>query len=160
ALTVLYVRKGRPYAVACLFPYDRGMIHDFQSLARESDKIVARRNGEMVWWPQKAGVEYALIPDAPAPKDSRPERLRQIKLLAERFQSTMLGWKADTNDQEKLRLLPRPLYRYDPDSGPVVDGAIFAFVQGTDPESLLLIELVREGSRLHWMYAFARRTAG
>jgi hypothetical protein len=160
ALTVLYVRKGRPYAAACLFPYDRGMIHDFQSLARASEKIVVRRNGKIVWRPEKAGVEYAPIPDAPAPKDSRSGRLRQIKLLAERFQSTMLGWKADTNDQEKLRLLPRPLYRYNPDSGPVVDGAVFAFVLGTDPESLLLIELVREESQLRWVYAFARRTAG
>jgi hypothetical protein len=160
ALTVLYVRKGRPYAVACLFPYDRGMIHDFQSLAREPDKIVARRDGEIVWRPQKAGVEYASLPGAPAPKDSRPERLRQMKLLAERFESTMLGWKADTNDQEKLRRLPRPVYRYEPDPGPVVDGAVFAFVQGTDPESLLLIELVQEESQQRWVYAFARRTAG
>jgi hypothetical protein len=160
ALTVLYVRKGRPYAVACLFPYDRGMIHDFQSLARESDKIVARRGGETVWRPEKAGVTYALIPDAPAPRSTRPERLRQMKKLAERFESTMLGWKIDTNDQEKLRRLPQPIYRYDPEPGPVVDGAVFAFVQGTDPESLLLIELAQEESQQRWVYAFARRTAG
>jgi hypothetical protein len=159
-LTVLYVRKGRPYAVACLFPYDRGMIHDFQSLARESDRIVARRDGEAVWQPQEAGVAYAPIPDAPIPRGSRPERLQQIKQLAERFESAMLGWRVDTNDQEKLRLLPRPLYRYDPGSGPVLDGAVFAFVQGTDPESLLLIELVKEGAQPRWVYAFARRTAG
>jgi hypothetical protein len=160
ALTVLYVRKGRPYAVACLFPYDRGMIHDFQSLARESDPIVARRGGETVWRPQTAGVEYAPIPDAPAPRGSRPERLLQMKLLSERFESTLLGWKPDSNDKEKLRRLPQPIYRYDPEPGPVVDGAVFAFVQGTDPESLLLIELVQEGPKQHWVYAFARRTAG
>jgi hypothetical protein len=72
----------------------------------------------------------------------------------------MLGWKADSNDQEKLRLLERPLYRYEPETGPVIDGAVFAFVQGTDPESLLMIELVEEASQLKWEYAFARRTAG
>jgi hypothetical protein len=160
ALTVLYVRKGRPYAAACLFPYDKGMIHDFQSLAREEDKIVARGNGKTVWQPQKPGVEYAPIPDAPAPKGTRAERLQQIKQLAGRFESTMLGWKVETNDQEKLRFLPQPIYRYDPESGPVIDGAVFAFVQGTDPESLLLIELVEEESKQHWVYAFARRTAG
>jgi hypothetical protein len=160
ALTVLYVRKGRPYAVACLFPYDRGMIHDFQSLSREPEKIVARRGGETVWRPERAGVEYAPIPEAPSPAGNRTERLRQMKQLAERFDSTMLGWKIDTNDMEKLRRLPRPIYRYDPEKGPVVDGAVFAFVQGTDPESLLLIEVVQEGSRQQWVYAFARRTAG
>jgi hypothetical protein len=98
--------------------------------------------------------------DAPAPESSRPARLRQLKALAERFQSSMLGWKADSNDQENLPLLNRPLYRYEPEPGEVVDGAVFAFVQGTDPESLLLIELVEEDSRQQWMYAFARRTAG
>ena len=160
AVTVLYVDKGRPFAAACLFPFDRGMIHDFQSLSREADKIVARRDGRIVWQPQKAGVEFAPIPDAPDPADSRAARLRQIKQLAERFQSTMLGWKSESNDQEQLRLLNRPLYRYEPETGPVIDGAVFAFVQGTDPESLLLIELVQESSRPTWVYAFARRTAG
>jgi hypothetical protein len=160
ALTVLYVWNGRPYAAACLFPYDRGMIHDFQSLSRASEKIVARRDGETAWEPQRAGVEFLVIPDAPVPEASRPARLRQLKQLAERFQSSMLGWKADSNDQEKLRLLNRPLYRYEPESGAIIDGAVFAFVQGTDPESLLLIELVQEGSQQQWMYAFARRTAG
>ena len=160
AVTVLYIRNGRPYAAACLFPYDRGMIHDFQSLAREDDKIVARRDGRVVWEPSRAGVVFAPVPDAPAPEKNRAARLRQIKQLSERFQSSMLGWKADSNDQEKLRLLNRPLYRYEPQSGPVLDGAVFAFVQGTDPESLLLIELVDDREEQRWDYAFARRTAG
>ena len=82
ALTVLYVRNGRPYAAACLFPYDRGMIHDFQSLARGEDKIVVRGGGKTVWEPRKPGVEYAPIPNAPAPKGTRAERLLQIKQLA------------------------------------------------------------------------------
>jgi hypothetical protein len=160
AMTVLYVTKGRPYAAACLFPYDKGMIHDLQSLARAEDKINARRDGKVVWEPNRAGVEFAPIPDAPPAEESRPARLRQIKQLSERFQSSMLGWKHDSNDQEQLRLLTKPLYRYDPESGPVVDGAVFAFVQGTDPESLLLIELVEEDGERRWEYAFARRTAG
>jgi hypothetical protein len=160
AVTVLYVRQGRPYAAACLFPYDKGMIHDFQSLCRAEDMIVARRDGRIVWEPGRAGVEFAPIPDAPPSEKSRVARLRQIKQLSERFQSSMLGWKRDSNDQEQLRLLTKPLYRYDPESGPVVDGAVFAFVQGTDPESLLLIELVDEDGRQRWEYAFARRTAG
>jgi hypothetical protein len=160
AVTVLYVHKGRPYAAACLFPYDKGMIHDFQSLSRASDKIVARRDGRIVWEPDRAGVEFASIPAAPSAGKSRAARLRQIRQLSERFQSSMLGWKSDSNDQEQLRLLTRPLYRYEPESGPVVDGAVFAFVQGTDPESLLLIELVEKDGQQQWEYAFARRTAG
>ena len=84
----------------------------------------------------------------------------------------MLGWKADSTDREELRLLPKPLYRYEPKAGPVIDGAVFAFVMGTDPESLLLIEAVKSGGkqsgssrlpaarRASWKAATRRRSCG
>ena len=162
--TVLYVHAGRPLAAACLFPWDKRLVHDFQSLSR--GKIVARREGAIVWQPQEPGVSFAPIPDAPLPEASPTQRLRQMKSLAEQFQSAMLGWKADNTDREELRLLPRPLYRYEAKegvavNGSVLDGAVFAFVMGTDPESLLLIEAVRNGQgKASWQFAFARRTSG
>jgi hypothetical protein len=76
----------------------------------------------------------------------------------------MTGWKPDKSDREELRLLPKPLYRdalsesTGPDRG-WIDGGVFAFVQGTDPEAILLLELVRQNGRPHWQYAFARATA-
>jgi hypothetical protein len=72
----------------------------------------------------------------------------------------MLGWKRDDTDRESLRLLPRPLYRYETSDGPIIDGAVFAFVMGTDPETLLLIEAVENADGTAWQYAFARRTSG
>ena len=42
----------------------------------------------------------------------------------------------------------------------MLDGAVFAFVQGTDPETLLLIEAFKKGSGFEWQFAFARRTSG
>jgi hypothetical protein len=83
-----------------------------------------------------------------------------MKTLAEKFKATLLGWKLDNSDREELRLLSRPLYRYDPKEGAVTDGAVFAFVMGTDPEVLLLIEAVKESGTTKWQYAFARRTSG
>ena len=83
-----------------------------------------------------------------------------MKALASQFQSTMLGWKSDDSDREELRLLPRPLYRYETTDATVFDGAVFPFVMGTDPESLLLLEAVKEGETARWRYAFARRTSG
>ena len=35
---------------------------------------------------------------------------------------------------------------------------MFAFVQGTDPEAVLLLEAVRRGDRLGWQYTFGRAT--
>ncbi len=77
----------------------------------------------------------------------------------------MTGWKGDNSDREELRLLPRPLYRYDlKDSqaaNPTLqDGALFGFVMGTDPEVVLLLEAVSRDGRSVWQYAFARATSG
>ena len=156
--TVLYVAGGRPLAAACIYPWAGRLEHDFESLSR--GKIVARKDGQIVWQPQAAGVSFAAIPEAPEPEEGRTQRLRQMKMLAEQFQATMLGWKTDSTDREELRLLSKPLYRYDPPEGSVIDGAVFAFAMGTDPEVLLLIEAVRENDKTTWQYAFARRTSG
>jgi hypothetical protein len=156
--TVLFVSRGRPLAAACIYPWDGRLEHDFESLSR--DKIVARKDGVVVWQPQQAGVAFAAIPEAPAPEETRTLRLRQMKMLAEQFQATMCGWKADSSDREELRLLTRPLFRYEPQEGPAIDGAVFGFVMGTDPEVLLLIEAVKQDDRTTWQYAFARRTSG
>jgi len=162
-LTLLYVFEGKPLATACLYPWAGRLVHDFESISRGN--IVARKNSQLVWQPKQSGVQFARIPDAPPPEATPAQRLRQIKSLAEQFQSSMLGWKADSTDREELRLLPRPLYRYELKEGAatdkvVIDGAVFAFVMGTDPESLLLIEAVKTGDAAAWEFAFARRTSG
>ncbi len=168
-LTLIYVFEGRPLATACLYPWDKKLIHDCEALGRFDSlgrgKIVARRDGHLIWQPQTSGALFAPIPDAPAPEATPAARLRQMKSLAEQFESSMLGWKADSTDREELRLLPRPLYRYEAKDDPaadqaVIDGAVFAFVMGTDPESLLLIEAVKRGEKSSWEFGFARRTSG
>ncbi len=164
--TVLYIHAGRPLAAACFYPWEGRLVHDFEAISRE--RLVGRRGGSTIWQPQTAGVKFADVPDAPVPDATRAQRLRQMKLLAEQFQSTMLGWKNDSSDRETLRLLPRPLYRYEAADeadgavvdGTAVDGAVFAFVIGTDPETLLLLEAIKKGDAMIWQYAFARRTSG
>jgi hypothetical protein len=156
--TLLYIHDGRPLAAACLYPWQGYLMHDFEAIS--SGPIVARRNGAIVWQPKTTAVTFADVPEAPRPEATRPRRLRQMKSLAGQFQSTMLGWKSDDSDREELRLLPRPLYRYETTDATVFDGAVFAFVMGTDPESLLLLEAVRDGETAKWRYAFARRTSG
>lgn len=157
-MTVLFISEGRPEAVCCTYPWEKVLSQEFDSLSRGT--LIAKRDGAVVWQPKKAGVEFRPIPEADAPADSPAVRLRQMKSFAAQFSSTMLGWKADQSDRESLRLLPQPLYRYESKRSDVLDGAVFAFVQGTDPESLLLIEAFKVGNRFEWQYAFARRTSG
>ena len=40
----------------------------------------------------------------------------------------------------EMRLLAQPIYRYENTKGDLIDGGLFVFVQGTDPEMFLLIE--------------------
>jgi hypothetical protein len=112
-----------------------------------------------------AGVEFKNVPDAPPPAETPAARLRQMKSIAERFKATMTGWKGDNSDREELRLLPRPLFRYElkeaKESSPhLLDGALFAFVMGTDPEVVIVLEAVGPANEAVWQYAFARATSG
>jgi len=42
-----------------------------------------------------------------------------------------------------------------------VDGALFAFVEATDPEALLLVEAIRSptAEAAHWQYTLAKMTS-
>lgn len=157
-MTLLYLADGRPEAVCSVYPWEKNLIHEFDSLSR--GKLIGKRDGVRTWIPSRPGIDFQKVPEAAAPGDTAAVRLREMKALANEFSSTMLGWRADKKDRENLRLLPQPLYRYESKRADVIDGAVFAFVQGTDPESLLLIEAFQAGNRLEWQFGFARNTSG
>jgi hypothetical protein len=164
AMMVVWADRGRPEVFASIYPWEGYLHHEFGSLSRAA-RLVARDNGSVVWAPNVAGVEFKPVSDAPQPADTPAARLRQMKSIAERFKATMTGWKGDNSDREELRLLPRPLFRYDAkETGrgipSIVDGALFAFVMGTDPEVVMLLEAVGPENDAVWQYAFARATSG
>jgi hypothetical protein len=160
--TYIWTNGGRPIAAVCCYPWYGDICDNFQSLARYAP-IRAERDGKIAWRPKVAGVSFEKVPDAPVPAGSAAARLRQMKTLAGAFSATLLGWAPDDPDREELRLLQQPVYRYECDERDLLDGALFAFVQGTDPEALLMLEAVPTGSGekdLEWNFAFARRTSG
>lgn len=158
-VTTLFIGAGRPEAVCCTYTFDKKVTHEFTSLAR--GKLQARLGDATVWEPNESGVKFRAIPDADAPAENPAGRLRQMRTLSNRFESKLLGWGAANPIREELRLLPRPIYRYEKlPAGAIIDGAVFAFVTGVDPETLLLIEAVSADGKSHWEYSFARRTSG
>jgi hypothetical protein len=164
AMMVVWSHNGRPVAMASLYPWDGKMCHEFDSLSR-GNKLIARDKDKVIWSPATAGVEFKEVPAAPKPGKTPAERLRQMKAIAERFQAKMTGWLGDNTDQEVLRLLPRPLFRYDltnakdPEEN-LLDGALFAYVQGTDPEAVLVLEAIGTAEKATWQYALVRATSG
>ena len=157
-MTVLYLADGRPEAVCSIYPWEKRLIHEFDSLSRGTP--IAKREGEVVWAPDKPGVQFQAVADAESPAETPVLRLRQMKSLARQFSSTMLGWRADKSDRETLRLLPQPLYRYESKRSDLLEGAVFAFTQGTDPESLLILEAFQNQGNFEWQFAFVRNTSG
>lgn len=151
----LWTTDGRPRAVASIYkwysPFTHGNV-EFHSLA-EGPLRAAKNGRPPSWRPARAGIRFQPLPGAPVPAQSSPARLVQMRALARRF-------SVDKTDREgshrKLRLLTQPIYRYGDGEGEPADGALFAFVQGTDPEVLLQIESRRDGNGPRWHYALAR----
>lgn len=94
---------------------------------------------------------------ASVPSESIPARLRQMRGLAREFTARLVP---PQRNPIPLRLLSSPLYRYpDNQSSELIDGAIFVFAQGTDPEVLLVIEAVNSSSgEPKWQFGCARMT--
>jgi hypothetical protein len=68
----------------------------------------------------------------------------------------------DGSSEVELRVLPQPLYRYETLPPNVLDGAMFGFALGTDPEVLVLLEARKSsspGAPDSWYYAFAPSTS-
>ena len=117
-----------------------------------SDLYPPRPDGRLRWAPEKGGIELHDIADAPAPASTEAERLRQMKELVRRFSARELFQSREYS----LRLISRPIDRYaDPASG-LLDGEIFIYANGTNPEVLLMIEARRrDGGFPSWSYAAA-----
>jgi hypothetical protein len=163
----LWTVAGRPVAVAQSFSVGKGKIwlHEFQSLSLDPFSLML--DGQVVWAPEKAGVAFKPLDDAPTPAKTAALRLSQMRSMASRFKaSDDYGNKGNI---WQLRRLTQPVYRYPKpddrsseaaDSGrDSIDGAVFAFVVGTDPEMLLLFEARQEVSGPAWQYALAPMTA-
>jgi hypothetical protein len=146
---------GRPEATIQMFRDPSGIwLQDWTSLS--TSPIVAETRARALWRP-KPGLTFRPVPGAAAPAATPQARLRQLRALSEGFSASddFLG-----GGWSQLRLLPKPLLRYGKAGSGVEDGALFAFVLGTDPEVVLMIESRPDPSGgLRWEYALAPMTS-
>jgi hypothetical protein len=164
----VWTDRGRAEAIGTIFSLptnglsapdaDRDLCHEFHSLAL-SVLDVSRAPHANRWTPRAPGVSLSPIAGAAPPARSAPQRLAQMRTLTRGFSATT----RDMNQRQwDLRLLPRPLYRYESTDPDVLDGAVFAFVTsaGTDPEVVLVIEARKPAgvSEPAWQFAVARFT--
>lgn len=153
----VWTHEGRAEVVGTVFSYRSGIDkrkykHSFHSLSLSP--LTAERNMNDAWAINVPGIKPQKIPKAAAPAKSRPLRLTQMRELAREFSAT-----TTLNDvDQELRLLPQPLYRYEQASDDVLDGALFTFVTGTDPELMLVIEARGPADNPVWHFGAGRFT--
>jgi hypothetical protein len=156
----VWTHDGRAEVVGTVFshlarddPDQRYIAHSFHSLALEP--LVAERREAKAWAMQVPGIKPEPIPNAPIPAKSAALRLTQMRELAREFSAATIS--TEIVDQE-LRLLPQPLYRFESETPQSIDGALFTFVTGTDPELMLVIEARPTQDGPAWHFGAGRFT--
>lgn len=139
---------GRPAALFVQGKAYRKPIWGFELVALSEGVSVVMHDG---WrWSPKTALTMSAFDGAPLPAKSDVGRLLQMKTLARRFVVS-----EDYFDEKfRLRLLPRPVYRYQDKDAGLIDGALFNFAHGTNPEALLVIECRLQEQGPRWSYGF------
>lgn len=155
--TYVWLQNGRPAAVGCLFRN----FHPWNSFNGEltalaGTKLVAKRDDKIMWQP-KDEWKWQPLSGANAPAATAAQRLVQMRGLAGEFEVQLLDTRnVPRGEDQTPRLLPRPVYRYDSKRTKTLDGALYAFVIGTDPELMLLIECDISASKPEWKFGVGR----
>ncbi len=159
----LWTDRGRPAVAASIHKWHHPFTqraNEFQSLV--TTHLIGERDGETVWEPDRPGVEFRSFEDAGEPSANRGLRLRQMRDLASNFSASERERPTAAKPNStptNLRLLTQPVYRYPAAQDEIMDGALFAFVAGTDPEAFLVIEARKRAGKYEWQYAPVRMTS-
>jgi hypothetical protein len=155
--TYVWLDRGRPAAAGCMYRY----FEPYQSFCGElvaltGSKLVAKRNDKVIWEPETRWQWYPLV-GAPAAGGGGPQRLAQMRAIAAECKVELLDRRNNPKgDNETPRLLATPIYRYDFARTKPLDGALFAYVIGTDPELLLLLECDTSAAAPEWRFGMGR----
>ncbi len=155
--TYVWLQNGRPIAAGCLFrnvqPWNT---FNGELAALTGKKLVAARNDKVLWKPENEW-KWTNVPGAPSPSATAAPRLAQMKAIAGEFTVEVLDTRNELKGENQTpRLLPKPLYRYNAEQTKTLDGGLYAFVLGTDPEMMLLIECDTVGAKPAWRFGVAR----
>jgi hypothetical protein len=146
--------EGRPTALVTLEIYqsrDASRFLSFEFLSLSETPFSLRHKSEKVRWDASgSALDWNELADAPRPAPTAAARLVQLRQLARRFAAKehhMSTWL-------ECRLLTQPIDRYQSPAQKIVDGAIFAYANGTNPELGVVLET--DGER--WRYGVVRLT--
>jgi hypothetical protein len=131
--------KGRPVATFELYQNGKNFerwITDFCNTS--GGKLRASRDGAPWWLENASAVSVKDVPNAPAPAAEAPQRQRELKLLSQKFAGHEI-WDPN-NTRYDLRRIERPVLTYRDEEHGLLEGGLFIFGNGTNPEIMLFVE--------------------
>lgn len=120
-------------------------------ISATTDRIAVTTGDGWRWSPEKAGLRLSEFEGASAPSNKAALRLTQMKSLAGEFEIVQIG---HDKTRYPLRFMPRAIRRYDDKSSGLIDGAMFVYAWGTNPETIVVVECQQRGGRTAWLYGF------
>lgn len=154
--TYIWTKDGCARAIISIYAIVSGKLISAECQSLSEDPLTTNRNGKKLWAPETPGVEFRELPNVPPPAANPRTRLLQLNRIARQFRAEFAPHTAP-EEFNRLRLLPKPLFRYDSTDSTIIDGGVYGFVESTDPEVLLIIEArVDKDGRRFWVYSPAR----
>ncbi|MBC7816001.1 MAG: hypothetical protein IAG10_03780, partial [Planctomycetaceae bacterium] len=156
----VWTDNGRPAIVASWYRWyspDWGRTFEICSLA--PGRAAGRVNDIQFWNTDKAGLTLKPLANADAPAKVAAARLVQMRRIAGDFVAHLADTRGDDSGvKRQLRLLPQPVFRYPAakEKATYADGALFTFVEGTDPEAFLMLEATKTNEDVIWQFGLAR----
>ena len=155
----IWGKGDRPCAILAIEFYTnepRGPRWLYEIASLSTERIAVERGSDLSWTADKPGLELQSLAGADPVADKPARRLLQMKELQRRFSA--YEW-TPTEGRIQLRPLATPLHRYESAQDKLVDGAIFSFANGTNPEVFLVLEAQHEKSNpATWKFGLAQMT--
>jgi hypothetical protein len=147
----MYADGGRPHLLLAVERYEKKW--SFELTLITAPPIVVTSLDAWKWKPRLPPFKFETLPDL-VPSEKATTRKAEMNKILERF--TAVEFYSDEGRRE-LRLLARPMHQYTDEKQGIIDGALFAFANGTNPEVLVILEARadKEGKRT-WQYALQR----
>jgi hypothetical protein len=156
----VWTNNGRPAVVGCWYqwfsPYQS---RTFETCSLSETGMTGRIKDNRFWKTEKPGLSLKPLKEVDAPAKIPAARLVQMRRIAGDFVANLADTRGNHSGvKRQLRLLTQPVFRYSaakPDAT-YLDGALFAFVEGTDPEAFLILEATKTPTGTDWQFGLVR----
>ena len=145
----VWTLQDRPVALAKTHLNDQKTHYVETMVAVTPKPFHVEKDSQGYWSPPGSGVKPAVVKDVDPPAEAVGVRLTQMRAIARNYRFTSF-WGEENRSEWELRLLSTPLHRYRNPAAGVIDGAIFGFAQGTNPEAIVVIEAIETLTGKHW----------